>query len=419
MRGIKMMDTTNSVTSEPTLWQNFVHYASLFWKYRILIIVVTGVATLAVTAFCLISVKLPPEKSPLPNFYMAEATILVQGSGQADVVGSILSAFGESQESSRASAVRDNGDMILEILHSRMLLDQLINEFKFTERYHVQDSVKSTTRKIVLTNMATIYDRSSGALKISYKDIDPVFTKNVVNRMVSLLDEWFSQNRGIAKQKQRQILEEKINEVKNTISNLQNRIKRLQTQYGVLDVQGLSQSQATTIASLRSQLILKEIDIMNYSSFSKIDDPRLEQLKEERQNLLDLIAQNQLKLPGSTQEGNSSAITGDEGQKNLLDVAQEFSQLTIELDIQQRIYNTLSPQYEAMKLVPESEAAFQVLELAEVPDVKSGPKRPQIIFMSFIESLAASLVLSFVMNMIRTNSTRPKQVLSGERISIK
>jgi tyrosine-protein kinase Etk/Wzc len=413
------MEAKNSDTSEPTLWQTFVHYASIFWKYRILIIAITGVATLAVTAFCVASVMLPAERSPLPNFYTAEATILVQGTGQVDVVGSILSAFGDNQQSSRPSALRDNGDMILEILHSRMLLDQLIDEFKFTERYHIQYNAKSTTRKIVLVNTATIYDRSSGALKISYKDIDPVFAKNVVNKIVSLLDEWFSQNRGIAKQKQRQILEEKINEVKSTISNLQNRIKRIQTQYGVLDVQGLSQSQATTIASLRSQLILKEIDIMNYSSFSKIDDPRLEQLKEERQNLLDLIAQNQLKLPDSSQGGNSSAESGDEGQKNLLDVAQQFSQLTIELDIQQRIYNTLSPQYEAMKLAPESEAAFQVLELAEVPDIKSGPKRPQIIFMAFVESLAAGLALAFVLNMIRANSARPKPEPSGGRTATK
>jgi capsule polysaccharide export protein KpsE/RkpR len=212
-------------------------------------------------------------------------------------------------------------------------------------------------------------------------------------------------------------LEEKINEVKTTIANLQSRIKRLQTQYGVLDVQGLSQAQATTIASLRSQLILKEIDIMNYSSFSKIDDPRLEQLKEERQNLLDLIAQNQLKLPDSTQAGGSSADSGDGGQKNLLDVAQQFSQLTIELDIQQRIYNTLSPQYEAMKLAPESEAAFQVLELAEVPDIKSGPKRPQIILMAFVESLAAGLALSFVLNMVRSNNIRPKLEPTRGRIS--
>jgi tyrosine-protein kinase Etk/Wzc len=396
------MEPTGMQNPEPSLLEIVARYARLFWRYRILIILLTGITTLAVIAFCIVSIKLPPEESPLPNFYTAQATILVQGGGQVDVAGSILSALGVEQRSG-TSTVRDNGDMIIGILQSRSLIDRLIAEFDLTKRYNITYNVKGNTRKAVLSTTKLAYNRSAGSLAISYSDVDPVFAKDVVNRMVSLLDEWFSMNRGMAKQKQRQILEEKIGEVKATISNLQNRIKKLQTQYGVLDVQGLSQSQATTIASLRSQLILKEIDIMNYSGFSKIDDPRLEQLKTERQNLLDLIAQNQLKLPDSQQAsaGADAAASGTDGQKNLLDVAQSFSQLTIELDIQQRIFNTLSPQYEAMKLAPESEAAFQVLELADVPDIKAGPQRPRIVYTAFAGSLAASLALSLLLNAIR------------------
>jgi tyrosine-protein kinase Etk/Wzc len=394
------MEAKNTETAERTLWQGCVYFASILWKYRRLAIILTGSITIATVAFCIISIALPPKKSPLPNIYTAEATILVQGNGQSDIAGSILTALGVDQRSV-PTVVRDNGDIIIEILHSRILLDRLIEEFKMAEKYDISKNVKGNARMVVLSKSKLTYDRSAGSLRISYTDIDPVFAQGVANRMVSLLDEWFSMNRGLAKQKQRQSLEEKINDVKSTIDTLQNRIKRIQTQYGVLDVQGLSQSQAATIASLRSQLILKEVDIMNYSSFAKIDDPRLEQLKEERQNLLDLIAQNQLKLPDSHAEESGAAQGGNEGQqKNLLDVAQEFSQLTIELDIQQRIYNTLSPQYEAMKLAPESEPVFQVLELADVPDIKSGPQRSRIIFMAILGSLAASFALSLLLNTI-------------------
>jgi tyrosine-protein kinase Etk/Wzc len=409
------METTSTGNTERTLWEGCVYYVSVFWKYRIITLMITGTLTIGAIAFCVISIKLPPDKSFLPDIYSAQANILVQGSNQGDIAGSILAALGVEQRSG-SSAVYDNGDMIIEILNSRNILDRLIAEFNLTERFKITNNIKGNSRKIVQKKTKINYLRNAGMITISYEDIDPVLAKNIVNRMVSLLDEWFSQNRGLAKQKQRQILEEKINEVKNTIANLQTRIKRLQTQYGVLDVQGLSQSQATTIASLRSQLILKEIDIMNYSSFSKIDDPRLEQLKEERQNLLDLIAQNQLKLPGSAQGADSTADNGNEGQKNLLDVAQQFSQLTIELDIQQRIYNTLSPQYEAMKLAPESEAAFQVLELADVPDIKSGPQRSKIVIIALFGSLVFSLMLSIAMNTIGMNRRQALQKTAGKRI---
>lgn len=408
------METINSESTERTLWQGCVHFALIFWKYRILALIITGFATFSAIAYCVVSVALPHEKSFLPDKYTAQASILVQGGAQSDIAGSILAALGVDQRSG-SSAVHDNGDMIIEILNSRTILDRLIEEFSLTDRFGIKNNVKGNSRKAVQAHTKITYLRNAGMIVMTYEDIDPVFAKNIVNRMVSLLDEWFSQNRGLAKQKQREILEEKINEVKTTIANLQSRIKRLQTQYGVLDVQGLSQSQATTIASLRSQLILKEIDIMNYSSFSKIDDPRLEQLKEERQNLLDLIAQNQLKLPDSAQGADNTADSGNEGPKNLLDVAQQFSQLTIELDIQQRIYNTLSPQYEAMKLAPESEAAFQVLELADVPDTKSGPQRSKIVIMALFGSLVFSFMLSIVLSAIKANSKQRPQKLSEKR----
>ena len=403
------MEPMNNENPERTLLQNVLFFASIFWRYRILVIVLTGITTLGAIAFCVASVRLPPEKSPLPNKYTAQAMILVQGSGQADVAGSILSALGVDQRSG-SSAVRDNGEMIIGILQSRSIIDRLISEFNLAKRYSITENVKGNTRKVVLGIAKFTYSRNAGSLMISYEDIDPVFAKNIVNRLVSLLDEWFSMNRGQAKQKQRRILEEKIGEVKITIANLQDRIKSLQTKYGVLDVQGLSQSQAAATAGLRSQLILKEIDIMNYSSFSKIDDPRLEQLKEERQNLLNLIEQNQLKLPDSNQTAGDAVVSTKNKPKNLLDVAQSFSQLTIELDIQQRIYNTLSPQYEAMKLAPESEAPFQVLELADIPDIKSGPERSKIVLIAFAGSFFASLALSLLLNVIRGHRRQPQPV---------
>ena len=415
LRGVgKTMEALKNENTERTLVQTLVYYLSIFWRYRIVIIAITGIVTLGAVAYCLVSIRLPPDKSYLPDYYTATASILVQGNNQNDVAGSILSALGVEQRAGSSTA-RDNGDMIIEILQSRSLIDRVISEFKLAERYG-GSRIKGKTRIAVRATTKLAYNRSAGSLLISYTDRDPVFARDVANRMVSLLDEWFSLNRGQAKQKQRQILEEKISEVKATITNLQNQIKKLQTQYGVLDVQGLSQSQATAIANLRSQLILKEIDIMNYSGFSKIDDPRLEQLKTERQNLLDLIEQNQLKLPESQRAGTAPGAGAPEKQKNLLDVAQSFSQLTIELDIQQRIYNTLSPQYEAMKLAPESEAAFQVLELADVPDIKAGPKRTRIVFNSFGESLAASLALSLLLNAIRGRRTKLKLSTGKEKV---
>ena len=208
--------------------------------------------------------------------------------------------------------------------------------------------------------------------------------------MVALLNEWFAQNMGSSNIRQKQLLEEKVKEVKGDLDKLEGRLKDLQKKYGVLGAQDLGTSQASALAALRSQLILKEIDIKNYSTVSAIEDPKLQQMREERQNILDLISQ--------TQQGITDVQGSTSGQKSLPDLQIEFNNLTVELDVQRKIYNTLSHQYEVLKLTSEPESAFQIMELAEVPDSKSGPSRTKIVAMVTLGAFIASVVLAFLLH---------------------
>ena len=376
---------------EKGILDTVLHYFFLLMRYKWLIIIITVLPTIATVVYAIISVRLPPEKSPMPNYYTAEATIFVLQNEQSDISDSVLRALGMSQQSKTAAGF-NNGDMILQILRSRTIMDRLVEEFKLQQRYGISEYEKTKLRSIVSSGFNYSYTKNTGSLSITYINTDPVFARDIVNRTIQLLEEWFALNRGQAKEKSKQILEEKLLEVGGDIDKLQNRLKSLQQRYGVLNAQELGVSQATSLANLRSQLIMKEIEIKNYSIYSKINDPRLEQLNEELRNLRELISKNQTTIPDINQD------TGK--QRSLADVAQEFSQLTNELDIQQRIYNTLSPQYEAAKLSPESQPIFQVFELAEVPDEKTGPKRSEFVFMALGGSFAFSIGLSLLLNQI-------------------
>ena len=63
-------------------------------------------------------------------------------------------------------------------------------------------------------------------------------------------------------------------------------------------------------------------------------------------------------------------------QKELPRLALEFEHLKRDLLVQGKIYEILTQQYELAKLSLEAEEPiFQILELAEAPDRKSGPRR--------------------------------------------
>ncbi len=378
------------MNEERSLLEGLVYYLAILWKYRWLIVAVTAAATIGVLAFCAASILLPPEKSPLPNQYTASATILVQKSAENDLSSSIRSALGILTSPADTSTGFDAGAFLLMVLQSRTFLDKIAEEFGIVDKFHIKDQIKSRSRKVLVANLHFDNNRAAAAITISYKDTDPVFAKNLTNRMVSLLSDWYSQNMGSSKQRQKQLLEEKITEVKADIDTLESRQNELQKKYGVLTAQDLGASQASALAALRSQLILKEIDIKNYSSIATMDDPKLQQMQEERQSISDLI--------NGMQQGMPETLDSKINPQSLPDVQTEFNNLSVELDVQRKIYNTISHQYEVMKLTSDSEPPFQVMEMAEVPDTKSGPQRTRIIAEAIVIAFISSAALAFLLN---------------------
>jgi tyrosine-protein kinase Etk/Wzc len=384
----------NPTSGERTLVEGILHYISILLKYRWLIIIVTATAAVGMGAYIYASVMLPPEKSPLPNLYTAEAVILIQQGSQKDLSASILAALGIESGGQEAAPGFDTGALVLQVLQSRSFVDKVVEEFDIVNKYGITKNVKSTSRNFVIKKSNFTYNSNTGCVIISFQDIDPVFARDVTNRMVKILNDWFQQNMGYSRESEKKLLEEKVTEVKGQVTTLENRLKDLQKKYGILTAQDLGSSQASALAELRSQLIMKEIEIKNYSAISAIEDPKIQQLKEERQNILDLI--NEQIQKGGTTTVDSSGST--DSQKSLPDIQMDFNHLSMELDVQRKIYDTISHQYEVLKITSTPVATFQVLELAEVPDVKSGPQRSRLAAMGIGGSFAASIVAAFLLN---------------------
>jgi tyrosine-protein kinase Etk/Wzc len=400
-------------STDRPLMEGILHYLSILLKYKWLVIIVTGLALIGTVAFSYVSVVLPPDKSPLPNFYTAEATIFIQQGQQNDLSDSIMSALGIERGAVQVQPEFEMGALVLQVLRSRSFIDKVVEEFDIVNKYKIDQEVRSTSRSLVLGKSSFTYNRNTSSIGIAFEDIDPVFARDVANRMVNLLNDWFAQNMGTTNESEKKMLEEKVNEVKGEVTRLENLLKNLQKKYGVLTAQDLGSSQSSALAELRSQLILKEIEIKNYSTISAIEDPKIQQLKDERQNILDLIDE-QIAQGGASATDSLNIADVVVGQKSLPDIQLEFNHLSMELDVQRKIYNTISHQYEVLKIASEPQPTFQVLELAEVPDVKSGPQRSSIVFMgtgiAFVISMAAAFLLNTI---LAAAANRKKHPASG------
>jgi tyrosine-protein kinase Etk/Wzc len=378
-----------------------LQYWSVIRPYKTLILGTAGIAGVLAVLFSVVSLILPPERSPLPNRYQAYAVLLMQQEKSATLEDTLASLGLLSLDSARVSQEGfDYASLAIKVMNSREFLDILIAEFGLEAIYKGVPDVKTLTRLRMQTRSSFVFDVKTRTLTISYTDIDPVLARDVVVRMVELLNEWFQTRGGTDKLKKKTLLEEKLGEVSVVIANLEKEIKDFQAMYGVLRVEDLAASQAKILDNLRSQLRLKESEIQNYTRFVQIEDPTLSKLKSERDNLLDQIQRVER---GFTNPSGTSVPA----KLDLPDLAQRFEHLSSALDIQKSIYKAMSEQYELTKLSLESEPVFTVLDAAEVPDQKIGPSRGRICIIAVILASIGSLALALLLNSIKKLSIEP------------
>ena len=358
--------------------------------------------------FSVISLKLPPEESPLPNVYRAYAVVIFQegGSGAAGM-SSMLSAFGVDS----GGGSSDSSQLAMQVLRSRPFVDNIVEKFNIIERFKIEEKFKTNSRKVILDSSEYLYNRDSGALTIAFSDIDPAFAADLVNYEVSLLEEWFLKEGVTIQSKQISMMEEKLNELSSEISAIEGKIEAFQKEHGVLDIMEIATARSVMLNELRTGLNQAELEISDYSEYSTIEDPALTILKNQRNNIITQIKRIERGYTGSDGRRMPS-------QEELPQLSLNFAHMQAELALQTQLYQTLSERYEVTKLAAAEEGVFSILEYAEVPEEKESPSRGKLSMMVTFGAFAGSIVLAFLLNMISGIVKDPDKtkILKGEKV---
>ncbi len=385
---------------------------AVLWKRKWLIIAITGLVAFGSLAYALGSLLLPPDKSYLPNVYTPKATMLIT-SGTSSSLSSLLSSSGLSGVASMAgvSAGGNPNQQLAKVLAtSNTTLDRLNDKFNFSEHYMMKDPKVGEIRKAISNSLQATIDEKSNIFTISFTDKDPAFAKQVVDETVNILSGRFAELSGSRAIQQKVLLEKRLADVEAAINDLEAQVKEFQKKYGVVQVEALATEQITILARLRSELILKEMEIENYKKVARINDPMLTQLNNERDALLAKIKEIE------TGSGSGSKVMPS--QQQLPTIAFEYAKLERDLAVQAELFKILTQQYEVAKFnAAGQEPVFQILEMAEVPDMKSGPSRSMICIVATLAAFFVSILLAFASESISKIRRDPEAVARFRAIS--
>ncbi len=403
-----MEKNQSTLTEERSLVEIFLQYLSIILRYKVFVVVITATAAISIVTFSIVSLKLPPERSPLPNNYKSDAKLIFQSSSDAGGMSSMMAMFGVDTST---SSINDPSQMALQVLQSRPFLDSISESLNLAEKFDLNDKDdKSTIRRIIFLGSTYYYNKTTGTLSISFISTEPEFAKQVVDTEVALLSEWFQKEGVSMRSSQLQMLEDKLSELSIEITKIENEIEAFQKELGVLDIEQLAQTQAALLLDLRTRLNQIELEIGEYSEYSTIEDPALVRLNAQKSNIISQIRRVERGYISS--DGRKMPSTEELPQLSL-----KFSHLKTDLELQMQLYQTLSERYEVTKLAAAEEGVFSILEPAEVPTEKEGPSRGKLCMIVTAGAFFGSIVIALLINLLLSVIKDPDKIKKVNRVT--
>ena len=385
----------NQNQNNPT---TFLDALGILYREKWIIIIPTLVASIGIFLYAFISIKLPPEKSYLPNYFIPQAHVLINESADGGVSDMLKSAgLGDLAGLAGISKTGPTAvGLAQKISKTNTFLDTIAEEFDFYEKYHLYETEypKTIARGMLIGGVQITSDPGSGMLTIGYRSADRELATQIVNYVVELLEEQFAIISVDKNWTQLVLIEKRLKDIETEMLYLQGEIDLLQGKYNTFDLAALAKEQANKLASLRKELLQKSLEIDTYAAYTSSDDPVLRKLKIER----DSLKANLSKL----EQGYSEAGMIIPAEKDLPDLLIQYTRLKGDLTVKRKIYETLAQQYELVKLQVESvPPTFQIYERATVPEMKAGPNRPKMCIIVAGASFFFSILLAFIVSYIK------------------
>lgn len=362
-----------------------------------LIVGMTGIIALLTVAF-LVAMMIIPSSSRwnyLPVLYKPTARILLQEASKGSSLSSILNQSGLGALSSLVGSGAGGGgtsaDLAKALLGSNTIKDTIAREFDFATLMELEKSKapKTSARKAVDGATVQKYDSKSGILEVGYKDIDPVRATEIVNRMVDLLDGEFSRLTLDKVASKRKYLEESFAALESETRRVSDQLIAFQVKHGIIDFSSQASESTRAVAQVQSQVITKQVELDLQNRYLPESDSRIVRLKAELEGLRRLLS--------AMKVGGNGFDTGMVPQQMLPSLSAEYLPLKRDLEVNQTTLTLLKQQLEMAKLEEmDTSRTFQVLERAEVPEVRFSPGRSKIAVIATVAGFFLSVFSAFV-----------------------
>ncbi len=319
----------------------------------------------------------------IPNQYTASTTILPPNPQQDMMYGlispSIISSFGGA---SGLTTLLGGGsrpsDLFAAILNSGQITGAIVNKHNLRKIFKSRTFTDAAKQ---LQEKTKIGVTPEGLITVSVTWYDKRLAADIANTYIEELDRFNTETAMTVGKKYRIFIEKRLKDNTNTLAQVEVALKDFQERHRTIVLDEEIKNAITTIAQLKSQIILLEVKRDALATSVQINNPYLVDINRELNELKKQLSRIEFGTKGqkTSEFGAGFAVPFSE----LPEVSLEYARLWRNVRVQSEIYTLLTQQYEQAKIMEVKDTpTVQVLDRASPPEKKSLPMRSRIVVLT-------------------------------------
>jgi len=299
--------------------------------------------------------------------FTATATILPPQQQQSSVSAMMGQLGSLAGLGGGGNLLKNPADMFIGMMMSRTVADRMIDQFHLQNLY--KKKTMDDTRKAFKSHITTEAGKD-GLIEISVKDTDPHRASDLANGLIDGLHRLTSALAISEAGERRLFFNQQLEEEKTALAAAEEDLRKTQENTGLIQFSGQAEEIIRNVASLRAQIVSREVEMQAMRTYATEQNPDLTRLQQEIaafQQQLNAMENNQRRL----EPGDIQVPTGQVPEAGL-----EYARKLREVTYHTALLSLLSKEYEGAR-IDEAKSAplIQVVDRAIPPDVKSGPPR--------------------------------------------
>ncbi len=349
-----------------------------------------------------------------PKWYTSELSVVptVLPKGGNGVLSGAVAALGVSDIPIDIGS--SDVDRIVAIFHSTSVTDVVVAKFNLVARYrrrYLEDA-----REELWDHCSTKVDKKAGVVTLSCEDKSPEIARTLVA--------YFADHANLVARRistssagdERRFLETRVSQARGDLDKASRSLREFQEQNRIISLPEQAKAVVTSMATLRAEMLEKQIQLGFVNSFSSNDESTSGQLRQQvgvlQAKLKSLEETNvpaSLPAPAPSQGKRTTADSRNTGlfppAMNIPILQYQLEQLIREQKMQETLMALLTQRYEIARVNEARDtSSFQILDQPVLPTKKSRPHGLRSALIGFVTGLGLAVAILYARRRLSNSS---------------